>query len=291
MARVKDPLAGLARPAPSHSDAHIIDFLNTMAPRDWVVLTGAGVSTDSGLPDYRSPTSPKRTPMTIQMFKAYPANRRHYWARSYLGWPRMSSAKPGPPHKALAKIKPAGIVTQNVDGLHQAAGSHPVIDLHGRLDRVICLTCESLFDRRWVQDELAALNPGFAQSVGIPDHMLETAPDGDVAIDSTAGFTVLACPICGGNLKPDVVFFGDCVPLERNTEAHALAESGRGLLVLGTSLAVLSGLRFVKAAHAAGRPIVIVTDGPTRGDCYATFRSTSRVGDFLGEWISSTLIS
>jgi len=222
--------------------------------------------------------------MTIQAFRASASNRRHYWARSFLGWDKILDAHPGPAHHELARIAPGGLITQNVDGLHQAAGSENVIDLHGRLDRVICLRCENLFDRQWVQDELHALNPDFARQLGVSAEMLETAPDGDVAVDDTQGFVVLPCPVCGGDLKPDVVFFGDSVPAERNREAHALAGRGRGLVVLGSSLAVLSGLRFVKNAFKEGKPIVVVTDGPTRGDELVTYRSVSRVKDFLPLW-------
>lgn len=289
MARIKDPLAGLSKPGPSHSDDVITDFLRTIPAHGWAVLTGAGVSTDSGLPDYRGPSSPNRTPMTIQAFKASPENRRHYWARSYLGWPHFSSREPGPAHRELARIDPAVIITQNVDGLHQKAGSTNVIDLHGRLDRVICLNCQNYFDRNWLQAELDAANPGFATSAtthlaGGTDRLPETAPDGDVAITDTATFTVVPCPICGGDLKPDVVYFGDTVPPARAQAAHAQADQATGLVVLGTSLAVLSGLRFVKNAARAGKPVVIVTDGPTRGDEFATYRSISRVGDFLRKW-------
>ena len=284
MARIKDPLAGLTRPNPSHADEQIATVLHSMPAGDWVILTGAGVSTDSGLPDYRGPNSPRRTPMTIQAFRASASNRRHYWARSFLGWDKILDAHPGPAHHELARIAPGGLITQNVDGLHQAAGSENVIDLHGRLDRVICLRCENLFDRQWVQEELHALNPDFARQLGVSAEMLETAPDGDVAVVDTQGFVVLPCPVCGGDLKPDVVFFGDSVPAERNREAHALAGRGRGLVVLGSSLAVLSGLRFVKDAFKEGKPIVVVTDGPTRGDELVTYRSVSRVKDFLPLW-------
>lgn len=284
MARIKDPLAGLTRPNPSHADEQIATVLHSMPAGDWVILTGAGVSTDSGLPDYRGLNSPRRTPMTIQAFRASATNRRHYWARSFLGWDKILDAHPGPAHHELARIAPGGLITQNVDGLHQAAGSENVIDLHGRLDRVICLRCENLFDRQWVQEELHALNPDFARQLGVSAEMLETAPDGDVAVVDTQGFVVLPCPVCGGDLKPDVVFFGDSVPAERNREAHALAGRGRGLVVLGSSLAVLSGLRFVKDAFKEGKPIVVVTDGPTRGDELVTYRSVSRVKDFLPLW-------
>ena len=255
-----------------------------------LVLTGAGVSTDSGIPDYRGPQgSLRRTrPMTVQEFRADPAARKRYWARAFIGHRLMNQARPNLGHRVVAEWQRrgllSGIVTQNVDGLHQAAGSDGVIDLHGRLDRVICLQCENLFDRQWVQDELQALNPDFADQLGVPAEMLETAPDGDVAVDDTQDFTVLPCPVCGGDLKPDVVFFGESVPAQRNREAHALAARGRGLVVLGSSLAVLSGLRFVKNAFKEDKPIVVVTDGPTRGDELVTYRSVSRVKDFLPLW-------
>ena len=318
VARTKDPIAGLVTPAPSHSDAEIIAALTAMPAQDWAVLTGAGLSTDSGIPDYRGPNSPKRNPMTYQEFTSDARKRTRYWARSYIGWARVHFADPNAGHLALAHIRPHGIITQNVDGLHEQAtarvtpaltargtlgaegtmdtsgtpadshwhGLHAdgIIDLHGRLDRVVCLDCRRMYDRQWVQDRLTELNPGFIEGLSTDPETLETAPDGDVALEETDGFQLLPCPVCAGVLKPDVVFFGENVPRERAQAATDLADAARGLVVLGSSLAVFSGRRFVKRAAAAGKPIIIVTDGPTRGDELATYRSTSRVGEFLLRW-------
>lgn len=302
MAVIFDPLRGRVRPEASHPDAAIIDVLTkTYSDADWAVLTGAGMSTDSGVPDYRGPDSPPRNPMTIQTFLSHPDQRARYWARSWMGWPRMRSTQPNQAHLALAELSVGGIITQNVDGLHQAAAEavaadrateagalapSPVIDLHGSLDRVICLSNGHLFDRDWVQRRLSELNPDFAEAVGIDPIDVETAPDGDVELEDTAGFNVLDCPECGGLLKPDVVYFGDSVPAARVQAANRIADEAAGLVVLGSSLAVLSGLRFVRAAAKEGKPVVIVTDGPTRGDEFADFRSISRVADFVTAWAS-----
>jgi len=289
MAIIVDPLRGRLRPEPSHTDGEIIKALTASASSDWAVLTGAGMSTDSGVPDYRGPDAQPRRPMTIQTFLSHPDQRARYWARSWVGWPRMLRARPNRGHRALAQIDVAGIVTQNVDGLHQAAAEEvpapsPVIDLHGSLDRVICLDNGHLFDRDWMQRRLSELNPDFVELTGIDPIDVETAPDGDVELEETAGFRVADCPICGGVLKPDVVYFGDSVPVERQREANRICEQAGGLVVLGSSLAVLSGLRFVRAAAKAAKPVVIVTDGPTRGDEFADFRSVSRVADFVRDW-------
>lgn len=292
MAVIVDPLRGRTRPVASHPDAEIIDVLTgDHTASDWAVLTGAGMSTDSGIPDYRGPDAAPRQPMTIQTFLSTPEQRARYWARSWVGWPRMRWAKPNAGHLALASLPVAGIITQNVDGLHQAAAEEvgspsPVVDLHGSLDRVVCLRNGHTFDRDWVQEQLTALNPDFAALTGLDPIDVETAPDGDVDLEETAHFRVLDCPICGGLLKPDVVYFGDAVPPARVDAANRICEAASGLVVLGSSLAVLSGLRFVRASAKAGKPVVIVTDGPTRGDDLATYRSTSRVGDFLAQWAS-----
>lgn len=296
MAVIFDPLRGRSRPAASHSDEEIIDVLTGTGPggdgfatHDWAVLTGAGMSTDSGVPDYRGPDAVPRKPMTIQTFLSHPDQRARYWARSWVGWPRMRSAEPNAAHRGLARLPVAGIITQNVDGLHQAAATEvehpsPVIDLHGSLDRVICLAQGHVFDRDRVQARLTELNPDFAKLVGIDPIDVETAPDGDVELEETQDFVVADCPRCGGILKPDVVYFGDSVPPARLQEANRISEAARGIVVLGSSLAVLSGLRFVRAAAKAGKPVVIVTDGPTRGDEHADFRSISRVADFVQAW-------
>lgn len=279
---ITDPLRGRVRPTPSHSDEEIVRALG--GPRDWTVLTGAGLSTDSGIPDYRGPAAPPRRPMTVQTFLSGPAQRSRYWARSWLGWSHMDMARPNAGHRALARLQPHGIITQNVDGLHEDAGSAPVIDLHGRLNRVICLQCGELYDRDLVQAHLTRLNPDFLTDLEVDPADIETAPDGDVDLEATAGFRVWDCPACGGLLKPDVVYFGESVPAVRTQAAFDLVDSASGLLVMGTSLAVMSGLRFVKHARKHGKPVVIVTDGPTRGDEYADYRSVTRVGDFLAAW-------
>ena len=300
MAVIFDPLRGRVRPEASHSDAEIIDVLTRQhANADWAVLTGAGMSTDSGVPDYRGPDSPPRKPMTIQTFLSHPDQRARYWARSWMGWPRMRGTRPNRAHLALAELPVAGIITQTVDGLHQSAAEavaaergddsgapapSPVIDLHGSLDRVICLKNGHLFDRDLVQRRLSELNPDFAEEVGIDPIDVETAPDGDVELEDTAGFIVPDCPECGGLLKPDVVYFGDSVPAARVQQANRIADEAAGIVVLGSSLAVLSGLRFVRTAAKEGKPVVIVTDGPTRGDELADYRSISRVADFVTTW-------
>lgn len=296
MAVIFDPLRGRTRPVASHSDERIIDMItgagacgDGLGTGDWAVLTGAGMSTDSGVPDYRGPDAVPRNPMTIQTFLSHPDQRSRYWARSWVGWPRMRAARPNPAHLALAQLPVAGIITQNVDGLHQDAAGEvehpsPVVDLHGSLDRVICLDQGHVVDRDWVQTRLSELNPDFAKLVGIDPIDVETAPDGDVELEETQDFVVAECPRCGGILKPDVVYFGDSVPPARLQEANRISEAARGIVVLGSSLAVLSGLRFVRAAAKAGKPVVIVTDGPTRGDELADFRSISRVAAFVQAW-------
>ena len=302
MAVIFDPLRGRTRPGASHPDAEIIDVLTGgglsaegIETSDWAALTGAGMSTDSGVPDYRGPDAQPRHPMTIQTFLSHTDQRARYWARSWVGWPRMRSAHPNEGHLALAQLPVAGIITQNVDGLHQKAASEvdasrqqsaasPIVDLHGSLDRVICLDQGHLFDRDEVQRWLTRLNPDFAALAGIDPIDVETAPDGDVELEETQDFIVADCPHCGGILKPDVVYFGDSVPAARLQAANRSCDSARGIVVLGSSLAVLSGLRFVRAAAKASKPVVIVTDGPTRGDELADYRSISRIADFLGQW-------
>ncbi|MGO4255583.1 NAD-dependent protein deacetylase [Marmoricola sp. RAF53] len=256
-----------------------------LGDRRWLVLTGAGVSTDSGIPDYRGPGAPARTPMTGQQFRSGPAARQRYWARAYLGWTAMGTARPNTTHRVLAELERAGatsgLITQNVDGLHGAAGSTDVVDLHGRVDRVICLDCAETSDRADLQVRLAALNPGF----GAED--LRVLPDGDVDLESTAGFVLAPCEGCGGALKPDVVFFGENVPPERVARCHALVDDAEALVVLGSSLHVFSGRRFVKRAHDRGVPIVIVNRGETRGDPWATLKLDSGCAQTLAAYAES----
>jgi len=244
-----------------------------LSGRPVAVLTGAGISTDSGIPDYRGPGSPRRTPMTYQEFVSGHHAQRRYWARSHVGWARMARAEPNPGHHALAELERAGalhgLITQNVDGLHTAAGSRTLIDLHGRIADVVCLGCGRRSPRDELQGRLAALNPGFVEAAG---ESVETAPDGDAALEATDGFRLAECAGCGGALKPDVVFFGENVPRERVARAYAMVDAAAVLLVAGSSLTVQSGLRFVRHAHKAGVPVVIVNRGSTRGDEFATVR-------------------
>ncbi|WP_375001498.1 NAD-dependent protein deacetylase [Aeromicrobium sp. CTD01-1L150] len=237
---------------------------------DVLVLTGAGVSTDSGIPDYRGPGSPPRTPMTFQEFIASRDNRRRYWARSHVGWARMGGAQPNPGHHAVASLQAAGLlsglITQNVDGLHTRAGHPGVIDLHGRIDRVVCLDCRDVTARTRLQRRLDALNPGWS------DQEVALAPDGDVVIERTETFVVADCERCGGRLKPDVVFFGENVAKDLVQRCYALTDDAAAVLVVGSSLHVMSGLRFVRRARSAGTPVAIVNRGPTRGDDLATLR-------------------
>ena len=253
--------------------------------RRLAVLTGAGCSTESGIPDYRGVDTPPRTrpPIQHREFVDKPEMRRRYWARSMLGWPRLSAARPNPAHTALAGLEAAGIVagliTQNVDGLHGAAGSRSVVELHGAIGRVRCLACGEITERAALQTRLDAANPGWAASAATA----RIQPDGDADLpdDLVAGFTVVPCAGCGGVLMPDVVFFGGSVP--RPTLDAAWDTFGRGelLLVVGSSLTVFSGYRFVRRAAERGVPVAILNRGPTRGDPHAALRVDARAGDAL----------
>ncbi len=272
-----------ARPVTTASLGDVIDAL---AGHRLTVLTGAGVSTDSGIPDYRGPGSPPRTPMTFQQFVGDDAFRRHYWARNHVGWRHVNRTLPNTGHKALVALEQRGVVlgiiTQNVDLLHEAAGSRRVIDLHGRYDRVICLQCGTVISRRELADRLEALNPGFVEEVGAVGDV-EIAPDADAVIEATSHFRVADCAVCGGMLKPDIVYFGETVPRERVERAYALVDEGDALLVAGSSLTVQSGLRFVRHAAQAGKPVVVVNRGATRGDRYATVTLNAGTSETLDE--------
>lgn len=247
--------------------------------RTSLVLTGAGVSTDSGIPDYRGPNSPARRPMTFQDFISGPAMQQRYWARAHTGWQRMSGAKPNATHVALVRLQDegriSGLITQNVDGLHEQAGHRDVVDLHGRIDRVICLTCRNVSTRQALHQRLSVLNPGHAHRV------VDFAPDGDALLEDTGEFRVAVCERCGGILKPDVVFFGENVPRERVAQCAALVDSAQALLVLGSSLQVMSGLRFVRQARKRAIPIVIVNRGTTRGDELADLKIEAGCAEIL----------
>jgi NAD-dependent SIR2 family protein deacetylase len=236
-----------------------------------VVLSGAGLSTESGIPDYRGPSGRARRaePMTYQTFTGAPTARQRYWARSHLGWQHIARARPNTGHQAVAELQQrgllAGIITQNVDGLHQAAGARDVIELHGSLARVVCLGCGERTGRLRLDERLRAANDGWAARVA------EITPDGDAVLADAevAGFRVVDCEGCGGVLKPDVIFFGENVPRPRVEECYRLVEEATGLIVLGSSLTVMSGFRFVRHAAKLGIPAIIVNQGETRGDGHA----------------------
>lgn len=249
-----------------------------------LVLTGAGVSTDSGIPDYRGPDSPPRTPMTYQEFIATPEAQQRYWARAFIGWRFFGRAEPNDTHRLLAESQHdlTGLITQNVDGLHSTAGHRQVIDLHGRADRVICLECRHITTRASMQRRLTELNPEFDRS-GF-DRAGQVAPDGDVVLDRTDDFVLAACHRCGGRLKPDVVFFGESVEKSMVDHCFELVDQASGLLVLGSSLQVMSGLRFVRAASKRGIPITIVNRGTTRGDDLATTKIDAGCAETLTAW-------
>jgi NAD-dependent SIR2 family protein deacetylase len=254
-----------------------------VAEGDVVVLSGAGLSTDSGIPDYRGPSGSARrgSPMTYQTFTGDPVARRRYWARSHLGWRTIGDARPNDGHRAVARLQErgllAGVITQNVDGLHQAAGARDVIELHGNLARVVCLACGDTSGRDELEARLSAANPGFEAVAATVN------PDGDVELDDAevAGFTVVDCGACGGMLKPDVVYFGETVPPDRVSRSFALVAGARTLLVLGSSLTVMSGRRFVLRAVRDGVRVAIVNRGVTRGEPYADLVIDAPLGVIL----------
>lgn len=243
------------------------------------VLCGAGLSTDSGIPDYRGPHARPRKQITLQEFSRSEDFRQRYWARSYVGFEKFDVAGPNAGHRALARLQNSGyvggIITQNVDGLQQEAGSVGVIDLHGRIDEVICLDCRQVTTRISLQDRLAAANPGFLDA-----HDGAIAPDGDADIEDTTGFVVVPCLNCGGRLKPNVVMFGETVVPEKVEACYAVVDAAELLLVVGSSLQVQSGLRFVRRAHGT-KPVAIVNRGATRGDAMADLRLDAGVSETL----------
>jgi len=236
-----------------------------LAGKKLAVLTGAGISTDSGIPDYRGQGRIRQHPMTFDNFMGSFQAQQRYWARSFVGWSRIAQAKPNAGHFALALAERngqvGGLITQNVDGLHQLAGSKNVFELHGRLDMVRCMSCGLVISRNDVDKMLSELNPTVNKSAEI-----EYTPDGDAEIEATADFKIPYCPNCNGLLKPDVVFFGEQVAAPMVENCFAEIDKAEALLVAGTSLSVNSGMRFVKHALKANKPVVIVNLGPTKGD-------------------------
>ncbi len=259
--------------------AQLASLASLVEPGGLAVLTGAGLSTESGIPDYRGASSHARArrPMQYQEFVKSESARRRYWARSMLGWPRFAAARPNSGHAVLRQLEARGlvdaIVTQNVDGLHLAAGSGEAVELHGALRETICLECGRLMPRDELQAELERWNSELLAEV------VELAPDGDAELDDArlAQFRMVDCE-CGGRLKPHVVFFGENVPRTRVARALSMVDSARALLVIGSSLTVWSGFRFVRAASERGQPVAILSLGPTRGDDCATLRIEAGVG-------------
>jgi NAD-dependent SIR2 family protein deacetylase len=254
-----------------------------VAGGDVLVLSGAGLSTESGIPDYRGPTGLARRaqPMTYQTFTSGAADRQRYWARSHQGWRHITAAAPNVGHRAVAELERRGlltaIITQNVDGLHQAAGARRVIELHGSLDQVLCLGCGGRTPRTELERRLNLANPDWAAQV------TRINPDGDAVLpdEQVLGFRVVDCTGCGGLLKPDVVFFGENVPPARVQECYELVERSALLLVLGSSLTVMSGFRFVRRAARLGVPVVIINQGSTRGDDHAVLTIDAPLGETL----------
>ena len=260
------------------------------------VLSGAGVSTDSGIPGYRDDDGQwqRSPPVTAQQFLGSPLARQRYWARSMLGWPIVARARPNAAHRALAQLEAAGrvatLVTQNVDGLHQRAGSARVIELHGSVGRVVCLDCGTGHSREAIQQQLEADNAVFREA---RDRGARVAPDGDadVALPDVAAFNVPACAACGGLLKPDVVFFGENVPRARVAAAMDALDAADAMLVVGSSLMVWSGYRFCERAAAAGKPIAAINRGRTRADHLFALKVERACGDALAETVAHLGVS
>jgi NAD-dependent SIR2 family protein deacetylase len=267
----EDPPRSPGAPAVAAAAAPLRTLAGLVARGEVLILTGAGISTESGIPDYRGPTGLARRaePMTYQTFTGSAAARQRYWARSHLGWRHIAGAAPNAGHHAVAELDGrgllTGIITQNVDGLHQAAGAPAVTELHGNIGRVACLGCGQRTPRADLDRRLRAANPGWDAQVS------HINPDGDAVLDSGAvtGFRVVDCGSCGGLLKPDVVFFGENVPPPRVAGCYDMVGRSGALLVLGSSLTVMSGYRFVRRAAQQGIPVAIINQGRTRGDCHA----------------------
>jgi NAD-dependent SIR2 family protein deacetylase len=269
---------------PTLDDVEAPELVAVLHGRRIAVLTGAGISTDSGIPDYRGPDSPPSNPMTIRQFTSDPVFRQRYWARNHVGWRHMDATLPNAGHRALAALEAAGVVagliTQNVDLLHTKAGSTNVVNLHGTYAQVICLDCGGTMSRAALAALLEAANPGFArraESVG----GIAVAPDADAIVGDTASFRIVDCPNCGGMLKPDIVYFGESVPKDLVEQAYSLVDEADALLAAGSSLTVYSGYRFVRHAAATGMPVAIVNRGPTRGDALATVKVDSGCSPML----------
>jgi NAD-dependent SIR2 family protein deacetylase len=269
------PQYSLTTRSPTLDGVEAPELVALLHGRRVAVLTGAGMSTDSGIPDYRGPDSPPSNPMTIRQFTSDPVFRQRYWARNHVGWRHMDDTLPNAGHRALAALERSGVVsgviTQNVDLLHTKAGSRNVINLHGTYAEVICLNCGHTMARAELAKMLEAANPGFverAEAVG----GIAVAPDADAVVDDTSSFTIIDCTECGGILKPNIVYFGESVPKHVVAQAYRMIDEADALLVAGSSLTVFSGFRFVRHAAALGVPVAIINRGRTRGDDLATVK-------------------
>lgn len=272
----------------------LVRIRDVLAGDRFALLTGAGLSTDSGIPDYRGPGSPPRSPMTYQEFVKAAANRQRYWARNHIGWSHLRRADPNQGHLAAAELERrghlTGLITQNVDRLHQDAGSTNVVDLHGRYDQVVCLDCRRTYTRHLLAGILGELNPDFLERA-VRTGLVEMAPDADSTVEDQAlisSFVVAACPACGGILKPDFVYFGENVPKDRVEISYRMVDDAAALVVAGSSLTVMSGLRFVRHAAKEGKPVVIINRGATRGDDKATIKLEAGVSESL-TWLAAEL--
>ena len=266
----------------SYGIAHAKELLSG---KQILAITGAGVSTESGIPDYRGAGRVQKHPLTFDQFMGSAENQARYWARSFVGWNRVASAEPNLAHFALSQAellsKVFHIITQNVDGLHQKSGSRSVLELHGRLDRVLCSSCGDILSRSELDGRIRALNPKLVQ-----DPNVEFSPDGDAEVEVGRDFRVPTCGICGSHYKPDVVFFGEQVPKERVLRAESAVAKAEALLIVGTSLTVNSGMRLVKQAKARSIPLVIVNQGETRADGISDARLSGPAGPILQELLN-----
>lgn len=273
----------------SHDD-DLVAAANIFRGRPTMMLTGAGMSTASGLPDYRGRDAVPRSPMMFQEFIGSDLSRRRYWARSTVGWSSFANAQPNAAHHLVVELSGltpvTGIVTQNVDGLHQKAGSDPVIDLHGNLSEVMCLDCGHRVERAALQRDLLDLNPQFAQQLPQLASNAATAPDGDAEVDRTQDFVYPSCGVCRGMLKPNVVFFGENAHRETVEAANRMLDASDVLVILGSSLTVMSGLRFARRSERESKEIIIVNDGTTRGDDVATLRLHGQLEPILRRWVT-----
>ena len=283
MVPVSHPVAPAASSADNLSPAAIAQVdqaVSLLAGRTLAVLTGAGVSTDSGIPDYRGQGAPVRTPMTFQQFVADAQYRKRYWAGSHLGWRHFDAARPNAGHRALAEMEKTGLVngviTQNVDGLHLRAGSQRVVDLHGTMDKVRCLTCGQSFARSDISTRIDLANPWLESTD-------ETSinPDGDANVAAFDDFVTPECTVCGGVLKPDIVFFGEFIPVEKFSEATALVKRADALIVAGSSLVVNSGIRLIEQARRRKIPLVVINRGETKGDTQAAVKIDAGTSETL----------